>query len=200
MAFVDTLREKWDGITPRERRIVVIGGAAAVVTIVLWLGMSIRDGLTTIETRNKRLEKALDALVDVRAHGGARKPQADDVVSTMGTEPLALETYLSKAADQVKITVPSYNPRTPVEKNGFVTKTTQIELRDLSIEQIKDFLEQIETGNKLVQVTSLTINRNFRDKDKLDAKLEVSTYAKMPPQPAAGSGSGSGSASGTGGS
>ena len=197
MAFVDTLREKWDGITPRERRIVVIGGGAAVLTIILWLGMSIRDGLTTIEKRNARMQKALDALVDVRAHG-IKKPDADDVVATMGTEPLALETYLSKAADQVKITVPSYNPRTPVEKNGFVTKTTQIELRDLTIEQVKDFLEQIETGNKLVQVTSLTVNRNFRDKDKLDAKLEVSTYAKVPPQAAgSGSGSGSGSASGS---
>jgi type II secretory pathway component PulM len=200
MAFVDTVREKWDAITPRERRIVVIGGAAAIVTIVLWLGMSIRDGLSAIEHRNARMEKALDALIDVRAHG-VKKADANDVVATMGTETLALETYLSKAADQVKITVPSYNPRTPVEKNGFVTKTTQIELRDLTIEQVKDFLEQIESGNKLVQVTSLTLNRNFRDKDKLDAKLEVSTYAKVPPQAAAGSGSGSGSgsSSGTGG-
>src|SRR4051812_20676288 len=110
MAFVDTVREKWDAITPRERRIVVIGGVAAVVTIVLWLGMSIRDGLSAIEHRNARMEKALDALIDVRAHG-VKKADAGDVVATMGTEPLALETYLSKAADQVKITVPSYNPR-----------------------------------------------------------------------------------------
>jgi type II secretory pathway component PulM len=198
-AFTDKVRDKWEAITPRERKIVVFGGVAAVVTIVLWLAMSIRDGLHTIEHRNERMEKALDVVADVRAHG-AKKTPGDDLVSTIGTEPVRLETYLSKAAEAVKLTVPSFNPRTPIEKNGFRTYVMQIELRDLTIEQVKDYLEQIETGNRLVQVTALTLNRNFRDKEKLDAKLEISTYAKIPDQSASGSGSGSGSGTGTGGS
>ena len=192
---VDKLRDKWEAITPRERKIVVLGGVAAVVTVVLWLALSIHDGLAAIERRNGRMEKALDIVEDVRAHGGVKKTSGEDLVATIGTDPVRLETYLSKVADQVKISVPSYNPGTPVEKNGFKTFTNKIELRDLTIQQLKDFLEQIETGNKLVQVTALTINRNFRDKEKLDAKLEVSTYAKIPEQAPAGSGTGSGSGS-----
>jgi type II secretory pathway component PulM len=193
---LDKLRDKWEAITPRERKIVVFGGIAAVVTVVLWLALSIHDGLAAIEHRNDRMEKALDIVEEVRAHGGVKKAASDDLVATIGTEPVRLETYLSKVADQVKISVPSYNPVTPVEKNGFKTVMNKIELRDLTIQQLKDFLEQVETGNKLVQVTALTINRNFRDKEKLDAKLEISTYARIPDQ-AAGSGSGSGSGSGT---
>jgi type II secretory pathway component PulM len=196
-AFTDKLRDKWDAITPRERKIVVLGAIAAIVTIVLWLSMSIRDGLHAIEHRNQRMERALDVVADVRAHG-VEKPAGQDIVSAIGTEPVRLETYLSKAAEAVKLTVPSFNPRTPIEKNGFRTYVMQIELRDLTIEQVKDYLQQIETGNKLVQVTALTLNRNFRDKEKLDAKLEISTYAKIPDQSAAGSGAGTGT--GTGGS
>lgn len=195
-AILDKLRDKWDAITPRERKIVVLGGVAAVVTVVLWLSLSIRDGLHAIEHRNARMESALDTVAELKARG-AKKPGDDDLVSTIGTEPVRLETYLSKAAEAVKITVPSFNPRTPIEKNGFRTYVMQIELRDLTIEQVKDYLEQIETGNKLVQVTALTLNRNFRDKEKLDAKLEISTYAKIPDAAAAGSGSGSASGSGS---
>jgi type II secretory pathway component PulM len=196
-SLVDNLRDKWEAITPRERKIVVFGGIAAILTIVLWLAFSIRDGLHAIEHRNARMESALDTLSELRVRG-QQKPAGDDIVSTIGTEGVRLETYLSKAAESVKITVPSFNPRTPVEKNGFRTKSTSLELRDLSIDQVKDYLEAIETGNKLVQVTALTVNRNFRDKEKIDLKLEVSTYEKIVEQPAAGSGSGSGSGTASG--
>jgi type II secretory pathway component PulM len=199
MAVVDKLREKWDAITPRERKIVVFGGISLIVIVALWLGMSIRTKLAGLEHRNEQMQKALDVLQDLRASGG-QKASADDIVSTIPNEPVPLETYLSNSAEAVKLTVPSFNPRTPVEKNGFRTSVMQIELRDLTIEQIKDYLERVETGNRLVQVTSLTFNRNFRDKDKLDVKLDISTYSKVAEQPAgSGSGSGSGSASGTGG-
>jgi hypothetical protein len=122
----------------------------------------------------------------------------DDPAANIGTDHVKLETYLGKAADAVKITVPQYTPRTPVQKNGFMAYSVQIELRDLTIQQVKDFLEAIETGNRLVVVTSLTLNRNFRDKEKLDMKLEISTYAKMADASSAGSGSGSSSGSGSG--
>jgi Type II secretion system (T2SS), protein M len=189
---VDKLRDKWEAITPRERRLVVVSGLAAVVITALWLGISIRDGLHKIERRNSRMERALDALQDVRVHGAKK---TDDLVATIGTEPVKLETYLSKQAEQVKITPPSFNPRTPVQKNGFTIYSVSTELRDLSIQQVKDYLEAIETGNKLVQVTSLTVNRNFRDKEKLDIKLEISTYAKIAEQPAGSGSAGSGSGS-----
>jgi hypothetical protein len=73
-----------------------------------------------------------------------------------------------------------------------------VEVRELSLAQIKDFLEAIESENKTVIVSSLQIRRNFRDKEKLDLNLEVVTWSK----PAAegggdGKGSGSGTASGS---
>ena len=49
MTINERVRDFWDRISPRERRLVVIAGIAAPLTIALWLGLSIHDGLTSIE-------------------------------------------------------------------------------------------------------------------------------------------------------
>ena len=58
-AITDKARDFWDRISPRERRMVLIAGIAAPITIAIWLGLSIRDGLVEMEARNDRMRKAL---------------------------------------------------------------------------------------------------------------------------------------------
>jgi type II secretory pathway component PulM len=194
MAFSDKARDFWDRISPRERRLVVIAAIAAPITIAIWLGLAIHDGLDAMETRNDRARKALDVLSDLRARGQTQASQVDDVVATMGTEPLSLDTYLTNAAKKAKFELKStITPRTPQEKNGFVTTSSTLQLDKLTIQELKDFLFEIETGSKQVAVTHLDMRRDFRDKDKLTVNLEVSTYSKVKKDEGAGSGSGAGS-------
>jgi hypothetical protein len=196
-SVTDKVRERWDGISSRERRLVLLLGAAAIVTGVILLAASIRDGLSAIDDRNAKMRQALKVLAQLR-EAGPQTP-VDDPTKNIGTQAVSLPTYLAHAAESQKLQPPSFNPRTPVTKDKFITNSGTIELRDLTIAQAKDYLEAIETGNRLVAITSLTINRNFRDKEKLDLRLEVATYSRVPDEAAgSGSGSGSGSASGFG--
>ncbi len=186
-AITDKARDFWDRISPRERRLVLIAAIAAPITIAIWLGLNIKDGLDAMEYRNSRTRKALDVLSDLRARGETH-PQADDVLSGMPSDPISLPTYLDKAAQKAKFTLKSAQPHTPVERNGFVTNSVSVSLDDLSIDQVKDFLQAVETDSKYVAITHLSLSRDFRNKDKLDAQLEVSTYSKPKPK-AEGSGS-----------
>jgi type II secretory pathway component PulM len=174
-AFIDTVRDRWEGISPRERKMVVLLGVSFVVIVVLYLALSIRDGLIALETRNARMRRALVVLTDLKARGDVQS--ADDPAAAIGPEPVKLESYLTRAAEKVGLTIPQYNPRPVVTKNGFVTHAGQVELRDLTVAQVKALLEAIETDSKVVVVTSIALSRNFRDKEKLDLKLEVATYA-----------------------
>jgi hypothetical protein len=155
----------------------------------VWLGLSIRDGLVEMEHRNEKTRKALNVLVDLRARGETHQ-KGDDVVSMMGTEPLSLPTYLDNAAKKANFTLKSTTPHPPATRNGFVTNSVTCSLDDLTIEQLKIFLAEIETGSKVVAVTHIDLRRDFRDKTKLDVQLEVSTYSKEPP-PKAGADTGS---------
>jgi type II secretory pathway component PulM len=195
-AITDKASDFWARISPRERRLVVIAAIAVPLTIAIWLGLAIHDGLDAMAARNTKTRKALDALADLRARGQTHE-QVDDVTATMGTEPLSLDTYLTNAAKKAKFELKStITPRQPVSRNGFVTNTSTLTLDNLTIEQLRDFLQDIETTSKVVAITHIDLRRDFREKDKLDVNLEVSTYSKEKP---AGAGSGAGgSDTGTG--
>jgi type II secretory pathway component PulM len=186
-AITDKASDFWARISPRERRLVVIAMVAVPITIAIWLGLAIHDGLDAMGTRTQKTRKALDALSDMRARGQTHE-QVDDVVATMGTEPLSLDTYLSNAAKKAKFELKStITPRQPVARNGFVTNTSTLTLDNLTIEQLRDFLQEVESGSKVVAVTHLDMRRDFRDKDKIDVNLEVSTYSKEKPAQPEGS-------------
>lgn len=185
----DRARDFWDRISPRERRLVVLAGVAVPLTIIVWLGLSIHDGLSNMEARNEKSRQALRVLEDLKARGPAQP--TDDVVATMGVEPLSLDTYLSNAAQKAGFTLKGTTPRNAVTRNGFVTNSVSCSVSDLTIDQFKKFLQEVETGSKVVVVTRLDVRRDFKTKEKLDATLEVSTYSKEPPPKGEGGGSGS---------
>lgn len=192
MAAIDTLRDKWDGITPRERKLVVLLGTSAVVTILAFLGLGISDRLDAIEASNGKMRQALGVLEHYRIHGRDGGAAATNPAANIGTEPVKLESYLDKAAQKVGITVPTYKPRAGGTKNGFVVHTIELQVTGLTIQQVKDFLEAIESDNKLVVTSHIVLKRSFGDKEKLDLKLEVSTYSKEAAAAPAGGGAGTG--------
>lgn len=179
-AITDKAQEFWNRISPRERRLVLLAGIAAPITIAIWLGMSIRDGLVDMEARNAKTRKALTVLADLRARGEVNV-KTDDAVSMMGTEPLSLPTYLDNAAKKAQFTLKSTAPHSPATRDGFVTNSVTCALDDLTIEQLKTFLMEVEMGSKVVAITHIDLRKDFRNKDKLDVNLEVSTYSKEPP-------------------
>jgi hypothetical protein len=181
-------RDFWDRISPRERAMVVILGLCTPIILAVWLGLNIHDGLVAKEANNEQMRKALNVLADLKSRGPATP--SDDVVATMGTEPLSLDTYLTNAAQKAGFTLKGTTPRNALAKNGFVTNSVSCQVSDLTIDQLKRFLQEIESASKVVIVTRLDIRRDFKDKEKLDATLEVSTYSKEPP-PKGESGSGS---------
>ena len=176
-AVSERARDFWDRISPRERGLVMLAAVVAPLTLMIWFGLAIGDGLASRQARNDKMRKALAVLAELKARG-PRQP-VDDVVSGMPVEPLSLETYLSNAATTAGFVLKGTTPRTPVTRNGFVTASVSLNASDLTVEQLKKFLQEIETKSKYVAITRLDITRReFKGKDKLDASLEVSTYAK----------------------
>jgi type II secretory pathway component PulM len=196
-AVSERARDFWDRISPRERGLVMIAAVAAPLTLVIWLGLAIGDGLSNMEARNDKIRRALAVLADLKARG-PQQP-ADDLVNGMPVEPLSLETYLTNAASTAGFVLKGTTPRTPVVRNGFVTSSVTLNVSDLTLDQLEKFLQAVETKSKYVAVTHLDIShKDYKSKDKLDASLEVSTYAKEAAKKPEGLGSGSSAAGSAG--
>ncbi|HEU0032928.1 MAG TPA: type II secretion system protein GspM [Kofleriaceae bacterium] len=189
MAITDRARDFWDRISPRERKLVIIAGIAAPLIVAIWLGLSIRDGLNSMEERNDKTRHALEIVEDLKLRGN-HEPTED--APTIPNEPLGLETYVSNAAKKTGLTFKGpIDSRPKVVRNGFVTTTISCALDDVTTDQLKAFLQDVESGSKVVAVTHLDIKRDFRDKKKLDASFEISTYSLEAKKGGEGSGSGS---------
>jgi type II secretory pathway component PulM len=192
-AVSERARDFWDRISPRERALVLLAAVAAPLTIAIWLGLTIGEGLSDMEARNGKMRKALSVLADLKARGPAQP--ADDTVANMPVEAERLETYLTNAASTAGVVLKSTTPRTPVPRNGFTTSSVTFNVADLTLDQLQKFLQAIETKSKYVAVTRIEITRrDYKGKDKLDAALEVSAYSKDPPKKPEGAGSDAGSA------
>jgi hypothetical protein len=177
MAVADRARDFWDRISPRERKLVVLLAIAAPITLAIWFGLSIKDGLVEREEHNDNMRRALAIVADLKARGPATKPE-DDPLKDIGPEPLSLDTYLDNAAKKAGFTIKGTSPHTPVSRNGFVTTSVSLNIDDLEIDKLKTFLQEVETASKAVAITSLETVRDRRDRTKLDAKLIVSTYSR----------------------
>lgn len=194
-AITEKARDFWDRISPRERNLVVLLGAASPLVLAFWLGSQIHDGLAAMDHANNRARKALTAVEGMRAKGET-KPPVDDALAAMTTDPLSLPTYITNAAKQAKFEVKSaITPHGSQTKGDIVTNSASLQVEKLDIQEAKDFLHALETDSKVVAVTKLDIDRDFRDKDKLRMDVEVSAYSKVPKTSGGDSGSGAGSSS-----
>lgn len=176
---IDKLREqwqvRWDGLTERERRMVSILGVTFVVVILIWVGLRINDGLGAIEKENADARRALATLQTYRMNEGN---QSSEPAVVLSDKPVRLETYLSGIADEVGVKIPAFHPLAPTSRDDFTENSTKIEIRDLSINQLKEFLEKVESKSQTVVIKSLNVQRHFRDKEKLNVNLVVSSFSK----------------------
>lgn len=184
MAF-DGLRDRWERMVPRERKLVILLGVTFVVCIVGWIGFTVSDGLAAIEKRNRMARSALSAIETHRATGGAKA--AAEVVA-IPAEPVDLSTYVEGIVREIGVPSPAYPAAKLTEKGKFTESTMRIALKDLSVVQLKDLLEKLESKSKVVVVRELKVKTSFRDKEKLDVDLSISTYHQKGAAPAAEAG------------
>lgn len=173
---MERLRDRWEGLAPREQRLVAALGITFVVVIFTLLWRGIGGGLTGLEQRNDEIREALSALDAYRV--GQAEQTGDERKVEIPDEPVRLQSYLEGIATEIGITIPGFNPQTPVTRDGFMESSTRIEVRGMTIGELTDFLERVETRSEHVVIKSLDIKRNFRDQEQLDADMIVTTFSK----------------------
>lgn len=171
----ERLRERWERLTPRERRLMLILGVTFVACVVLGLSYLVRDGLADIERDNAKAREAIEAMADFRSSRDERRASAAKQVE-IPAEAVGLETYLKNIAQGLQIEIPGY-ARQPERKRGhFRELSVKIEIEGVTLSQLGRFLEVIETRNPAVVVTELSVDHNFREDELLDADIVVATF------------------------
>ncbi len=173
---MDGLRERWERMNPREQRLAIAFTLVVVIAIVLAMVAKIKSGMAEIESKNAESRKALLSLASYRnAKANATSTGTDVKIPEKG-KAVALDTYLEGIISELGLTSPTY-PALKEDKDGdYVELHFEVSLKGLDLTQTTQLLEKIETGSKLVVVKEINIDRNFKDKEKLDLDVQVATY------------------------
>ncbi|HWM88020.1 MAG TPA: type II secretion system protein GspM [Kofleriaceae bacterium] len=197
-AAVERAKDWWEGKAPRERRLIAVLGATAIICILAWVAITIRGGLRAIEQRN---QEARDALAAIDRHRVTQASQAAQKPAIkIPATALSLDSYLDPIIKEVGLESPTYPGAKEVQKGANTEISIKVTLKELTIYQLKDLLEKIESQNQPVAVTELHIKKNFRDPEKLDVDFTVVTFYKKKGAGSSGSKTGAtgGSAAGAG--
>jgi hypothetical protein len=173
----DRLRDFWERMGPRERRLASLMGFVLVAVGVLYVAFMIQDGLHELARHNDDTRAVLASLSSRREELLEARSKQGETVAMIGEEATALPTYLEKISGQIR----AQTAKPTVAKGKFHEYATSITLFDISLDQLARFLKGIETQSPVVVTQSLSVRRSNLQKEKLDkVDVVVATYARAP--------------------
>lgn len=175
-ASLDGMRERWERMNPREQGLLLALSLTFIFCIIALLVFKIQDGMASIEKNNAESRDALAALAQHRNAKELAKSTGTSV--SIPEQPKALDTYLEPIISELELTSPTYPKVKEVVKGQFAELSFEITLKNLDIVQLTKFLEKVESS-KLIVIKELTIDTNFRNKEKLDLEFTLATYKKI---------------------
>ena len=178
-------------LAPRERRFVIIGGAALVAFLAInyLIAPAVsRQGEVRSELEEKR--RALERyqlVVEGRRRYERKLSDAEHLFAQLQKQILPgekltlaaaeLQAMLHKAAGETGVTIVSESIHSPKKAEGFTQVSVELSL-NADLKKLRDFLYKIESSGKLLTVPKLMLNASFpRPGAELQVTVAVSGYA-----------------------
>jgi type II secretory pathway component PulM len=174
-------------ITRRERLLSL--GAAAVIAVWAVNALALRPARERIRTLQRVLPEQQAELRDLQArsveyHTLQRRFQQLQAKLASQSADFQLLPFLEKMIDQHKLTRnATMQPQTLQPRPDYSQVVVSVELREVSLEQLVNFLAAVESADAVVQIGSLRIQRNPVNEMLVDSTVGIYSPQRSP-QPA----------------
>lgn len=175
---IEPLRQIYEGLAPRERRLVL--GALAVTALVI-VGLAVqgvRSARRSIEQRIETKQKQLEEIHQLRDRFLTLQTESEQVYVDEATRPpdFSLFSFLegigSRAMPREKIT--AMNPESRPIDEEFHEESVEMRISGVGLPELVDLLYRIQTGPVPLRVSRLTMRKRFNDPYTFDVTLSVS--------------------------
>ncbi len=165
-------------LSARERRLVLIGGAAMAVFVVFLVTFSFSTKANTIRERTASKMRKLEEVQTLAAGFRETEAKRTAVESQLKASNIRLITYLEEKATKAGIELPSINPKADVTLDGdkIIESAVELSLTDVKLNRLIDFLTAVETApGGLVKVKYMRLEPRPAQ-ESLTAWLTIATY------------------------
>ena len=175
---------------------MLIGGLAIalVITAVTIMWLVVGKQLNRLDARNTTIEEALDLFRAQQAEFVAKKSKADREKARLENNTLKLVQLMQREAEAQGISIQKFNKDTRFLTNrhrnlkrndgssdakvrDLVEESQKVTLKRISLDQLANFMAELERRPQPIQTTELTISTLSSDRQVLrEAIIKVATY------------------------
>jgi general secretion pathway protein M len=171
------LREWFDGLAERERRLLIIFVAvvgAFVLLIVPYLASialdSRRDEIKEFRTAIATVQASRDKVAD-------RHVKRDTIAARYSNKAPPLAGFIESAAKGANIAIPESQDLSDIPHGKrFVERSTQVRLRKVGMLALIRMIEKIEGSGFAIVISKLHVRRRGGETDSYDVEMSVSAY------------------------
>jgi hypothetical protein len=184
--MLDRVRESFERLGPRERRLASWFGVVLVVCGLGYVGILIHDGLADLESQNDNTRYLLASLEERRDALMSEKSEQGRILALITEEAPAIGTYVEKIAGENGVQIKAQSEKPTTTKGKFHELSSEITFNDLTLEQLAKLLRGLETVNPIFVTQKLDIRRSTMQKEKIDrVTITLATYQRSKAAPAA---------------
>lgn len=176
-----TLRERFEKLEPRERRLLVILASILGVFVVLSGPIAVWSALSGKRAQNQDLRDLVDQIYDARAAVSERRAKRDALRARYARPAPPLAGFIEEAAKENGITVAESQdrPDTPHGKR-YNERTTAVKVHRVGMLALAKTLEKIEQSGYPVVISKLDIKPRAGEPDSYEAEIAVSAFDRKP--------------------
>jgi len=181
--MMQTLRERWQQMSQRERMIVAVGGVVIGLSLLFVLVvdplLATYDRLERQETRKQKDLAELAALSRDYAVKRDRLTKAEHRLPNPDSR-FSLLTFIEETAStaQVRDRIASMQPQVQTLSEGYEETAVDLRLEGVQLPELLALLVAIDRAPYDLQVRHLKIRPKFDNPVNLDATVRVLSYAK----------------------
>lgn len=181
--MMQRIRQRWIGLSGRERTIVtVLGLTIAVALLMTQVVDPLLERLDLLDRQLAGKQRTINQLAEL---GGeyltARAQVAEfDQRIAAGKGTFSLLSYLEESASAVQIReqIAAMQPQTAVSIQGYREITAELRLDGVPFSSLLKLLAKLEGSPYLVQVRRLQMTPKLDAPHRFDTRLTVATYEK----------------------
>jgi hypothetical protein len=171
---------EWERTSPRQRRLIQILAVTVLVVSIVFFGWLLYDSVGTLEDENAEIREALAMISKHRDEYLEQKTRSASQEARIGTEPPQLTADLEAAAreENVQIAEQSERPNAPAGRR-YIEHDVDIKIREVDLQTLTKFLRRVETGQRLIFFTHLSIKKRYSESEKLDVEATATAFERV---------------------
>ena len=186
--------ETFDRLSSREKGLVGALVVAFLITIVGIMWFVVGKQLNRLEVQNQEIEEGLTKFRKQRVEFVAKKMKADKEKARLENNKLKLVQLMQREAEAQGISIQKFNKdtrfltsrhrnlkrsdeNTEEKVRDLVEESQRVTLKRISLDQLANFMAELERRKEPIQTTELTVSTLSSDRQVLrEAIIKVATY------------------------